>query len=49
MTRTTSSDLAARLRRSLKRLGFDLVEADARGRLFHIRREGSSTPRPSPT
>jgi hypothetical protein len=38
MTRTTA-EREARLRRSLRRLGFDLVDA-ARGH-FHIRREGS--------
>lgn len=31
----------ARLRRSLRRLGYDLAEADGRGRRFHIRLEGS--------
>jgi hypothetical protein len=35
-----TSDRAARLRRSLKRLGFDLVDAERRGR-FHITREGA--------
>jgi hypothetical protein len=40
MTHATS-DRESRLRRSLKRLGFDMVVADNRGWLFHIRREGS--------
>jgi len=39
MTPATSSR-ADRLRRSLKRLGYDLVDADRRGR-FQIRREGT--------
>src|SRR5262245_17347712 len=39
MTRTTS-DRAARLQRSLRRLGYDLRAAERRGR-FHITREGS--------
>ena len=30
-----------RLRRSLRRLGYDMVVADNRGWHFHIRREGS--------
>ena len=37
---TAASDRADRLRRSLKRLGYDLVDAERRGR-FQIRREGS--------
>ena len=40
MTNTTS-DCEDRLRRSLRRLGYDMVVADNRGWLFHIRREGS--------
>src|SRR5215813_3830048 len=40
MTRATTADREARLRRSLRRLGYDLVDADSRG-YFHIRREGS--------
>ena len=32
-----TSDREARLRRSLRRLGYDLVDADARG-LFYIQR-----------
>jgi hypothetical protein len=36
-----SADREARLRRSLRRLGYDMVVADNRGWLFHIRREGS--------
>jgi hypothetical protein len=36
---STTADREARLRRSLRRLGYDLVEADRRH--FHIRREGS--------
>jgi hypothetical protein len=40
MTRATA-DREARLRRSLRRLGFDMVVADTRGWLFHIRKEGS--------
>jgi hypothetical protein len=39
MTRATT-DRADRLRRSLKRLGYDLVDAERRGR-FHIMREGA--------
>ena len=39
MTRATS-DRANRLRRSLRRLGYDLVDAERKGR-FQIRREGS--------
>jgi hypothetical protein len=35
-----ASDREARLRRSLRRLGFDLKEAERRGR-FHITREGA--------
>jgi hypothetical protein len=35
-----TSDREARLRRSLRRLGYDLVEAGARGH-FHIFQEGS--------
>jgi hypothetical protein len=35
-----TSDREARLRRSLRRLGYDLVDAGARGR-FWTRREGS--------
>jgi hypothetical protein len=35
-----TADRADRLRRSLKRLGFDLVATERRGR-FHITREGS--------
>jgi hypothetical protein len=35
-----SSDRADRLRRSLKRLGYDLIDAERRG-IFYIRREGS--------
>jgi hypothetical protein len=35
-----TSDRADRLRRSLRRLGYDLVDAERRGR-FQIRREGS--------
>jgi len=41
MPSTATADHEARLRRSLRRLGLDLVEADERGRHFHIRREGS--------
>jgi hypothetical protein len=39
MTRAdrTTADREARLRRSLRRLGYDLVDADARG-LFYIQR-----------
>ena len=40
MTHATS-DREDRLRRSLKRLGYDMVVADKRGWLFFIRREGS--------
>ena len=36
----TTADREARLRRSLRHLGYDLADADARGH-FHIRREGS--------
>jgi hypothetical protein len=39
VTRPTA-DRTARIRRSLKRLGFDLVEAEHRG-YFRVRREGS--------
>jgi hypothetical protein len=39
VTRITT-DRTARLRRSLRRLGFDLVEAEHRGH-FHIRQEAS--------
>jgi hypothetical protein len=35
-----TSDRKVRLRRSLRRLGYDLVDAGARGH-FHICREGS--------
>lgn len=35
-----NADRADRLRRSLRRLGYDLVDAERRGR-FQIRREGS--------
>jgi hypothetical protein len=35
-----TTDRATRLRRPLKRMGFDLVEAEHRGH-WHIRREGS--------
>jgi hypothetical protein len=37
---TATSSRADRLRRSLKRLGYDMVDAERRGR-FQIRREGS--------
>ena len=40
MTHATA-DREDRLRRSLRRLGYDMVVADNRGWLFHIRREGS--------
>ena len=36
-----SADREDRLRRSLRRLGFDMVVADNRGWLFYIRREGT--------
>ena len=36
-----TADREDRLRRSLRRLGFDMVVADNRGWLFHIRKEGS--------
>jgi hypothetical protein len=35
-----AADHESRLRRSVRRLGYDLVEAAARGH-FHIRREGT--------
>jgi hypothetical protein len=46
MTHATS-DREARLRRSLRRQGYDLVEADTR-RHFHIRREGSKANEETP-
>jgi hypothetical protein len=38
---TPTSDRASRLRRSLRRLGFDLKDAERRGR-FHIVRDGAT-------